>query len=72
MSEIEARTVAFSRDTMLPPAPPPLREAGAVRWVRENLLSGPLNIILTVLSLWFLWMVLRDAILPTSVCSPLL
>jgi general L-amino acid transport system permease protein len=62
MSEIEARTLAFARDTMLPPAPPPAREAGAVRWVRQNLLSGPLNVILTLLALWLLWVALRDVV----------
>ena len=62
MSEIHAETVAFARDTMLPPAPPPLREAGAVRWLRTNLFSGPFNIILTALSLWLLWLALHEAL----------
>ena len=30
------------------PQPPPLTERGAVKWLRENLFSGPLNIVLTV------------------------
>ncbi|MBP1806789.1 amino acid ABC transporter permease [Rubellimicrobium aerolatum] len=60
MSEIHAETVAFARDTMMPPAPPPRRETGAVRWMRENLFSGPLNIILTILAAWLLWLALRD------------
>jgi len=63
MSDLEAQTIAFSRDTMLPSAPPPARETGAVRWVRANLLSGPLNVILTLLALWLLWTALKD-ILP--------
>ncbi|MCZ0961487.1 amino acid ABC transporter permease [Paracoccus benzoatiresistens] len=57
MSETHAQTVPFVRDTMLPPADPPVREAGAVRWLRENLFSGPLNTILTLLGgliVWFL------------------
>jgi general L-amino acid transport system permease protein len=60
MSEIHAQTVAFARDTMMPPAPPPVRERGAVKWLRENFVSGPLNIILTVLALWLLWLALKD------------
>nr|WP_208103333.1 amino acid ABC transporter permease [Rubellimicrobium sp. CFH 75288] len=40
---------------MLPPVPPPVRETGAVRWLRENLLGGPLNVALTVLSLVAIW-----------------
>lgn len=62
MSEIEARTIAFARDTMLPAAPPPTRETGAVRWLRANLFSGWLNVVLTVLAAWFLWVVLRDTV----------
>jgi general L-amino acid transport system permease protein len=47
---------------MLPAEPPPAREAGAVRWLRENLFSGWLNVLLTVLATWLLWVVLRDAL----------
>ncbi|MEM9715266.1 MAG: amino acid ABC transporter permease [Pseudomonadota bacterium] len=43
--------VAFVRHDQLPEMPPPAREAGAVKWLRENLFSGPLNTILTFLSL---------------------
>lgn len=39
----------FVRTQMLPPQAPPVSEAGAVKWVRENLFSSPLNTILTVL-----------------------
>jgi general L-amino acid transport system permease protein len=62
MSEIHSQTVAFARDTMMPPAPPPVRERGAVKWLRENLFSGPFNILLTLIGLWLLWLVLRDLV----------
>ncbi|EYD76811.1 Glutamate transport membrane-spanning protein [Rubellimicrobium mesophilum DSM 19309] len=62
MSELHAQTVAQVRDTMLPPVPPPRRETGAIRWLRQNLFSGPLNIILTVLAIWLLWVALRDVV----------
>ncbi|WP_410218815.1 ABC transporter permease subunit, partial [Paracoccus sp. (in: a-proteobacteria)] len=55
MSDTHAQTVAFVRDTMLPAASPPLRESGSVRWLRENLFSGPVNAILTVLGLLIVW-----------------
>ena len=55
MSETHAQTVPFVRDTMLPPADPPVKEAGAVRWLRENLFSGPLNTILTILGVLVVW-----------------
>jgi general L-amino acid transport system permease protein len=48
----------FVRKDMLPPQTPPVSQIGAVRWMRENLFSGPLNTILTVLSLLaVLWVV---------------
>ena len=58
MSGTHAQTVPYVRDTMLPPAAPPIREAGAVRWVRANLFSGPLNTILTLVSLLVVWWIL--------------
>lgn len=41
----------FSRSEMLPPLAPPLTERGAVKWMRENLFSTPLNALLTLLGL---------------------
>lgn len=58
MSETHAQTVAYVRDTMLPQQPPPLGQKGAVKWLRENLFSGPLNIALTLLGLAILWLVI--------------
>lgn len=55
MSETHAQTVTFVRDTMLPPVPPPAGERGAVKWMRENLFSTPLNIVLTVLGVLIIW-----------------
>lgn len=48
----------FVRTDMLAPQTPPVTERGAVKWLRENLFSGPINSALTVLSLAFLgWLV---------------
>ena len=55
MSDTHAQTVAYARDTMLPPKDPPRSEVGAVKWLRENLFSGWINILLTLISLWILW-----------------
>lgn len=63
MSDTHAQTVPFVRDTMLPAAPPPDRQAGAVRWLRENLFSGPVNTVLTILGaliVWFLFATFWD------------
>ncbi|SEB47258.1 amine acid ABC transporter, permease protein, 3-TM region, His/Glu/Gln/Arg/opine family [Rhodobacter sp. 24-YEA-8] len=47
------------REEMLRPAPPPLREAGAVKWLRENLISSPVNTLLTfaglLVTIWMIW-----------------
>lgn len=51
MSDTHAQTVPFVRDTMLPSTPPPSSQAGAIRWLRENLFSGPVNTILTIIGL---------------------
>lgn len=57
MSDTHAQTVAFVRDTMVPPAPPPATQRGVIKWLRENLFSGPLNIVLTLIGLALLWLV---------------
>lgn len=41
--------LSFVRTDMLPQKTPPSSQIGAVRWVRENLFSSPLNAILTLL-----------------------
>ncbi|MFD2172742.1 amino acid ABC transporter permease [Rhodobacter lacus] len=49
---------AFVRNDMLPPAPPPVSQTGAIKWLRENLFSGPLNTVLTLCGLGFaIWLV---------------
>ena len=45
----------FIRQSMLPPQLPPLTERGAVKWLRENLFSGPVNSALTLLALAVLY-----------------
>ena len=57
---------AFVRTEMLSEQPAPAAETGAIKWVRENLFSSWLNGILTVLSIFFIYIVL-SAILPWMV-----
>ena len=40
-----------------PDLPPPRRTTGVVGWVYKNLLSSPLNIALTLLGLWLLYLI---------------
>ena len=44
MSDTHAQTVAFVRESMVPPSEPPRSETGAIKWLRENLFSGWFNI----------------------------
>jgi general L-amino acid transport system permease protein len=62
MSETHAQTVAFARDTMIEPKEPPVGEAGVLKWLRENLFSGWLNILLTVVSLYVIWWALSHVL----------
>lgn len=53
---------SFIRTDMLPPQTPPVGERGIVKWLRENLFSGPLNTILTVLGLIAVYYLLQWAV----------
>jgi len=58
MSEVHAETVEFVRGTMIPPAPPPGRQSGPILWLRENLFSGPLNTVITIIGLIVVWLLI--------------
>jgi len=45
-----------------PSLPPPMGTTGPIAWMRINLFSSPLNIALTILSVWFLWLTLPAAV----------
>jgi len=53
----------FVRTEMLEAKEPPLTERGVVKWVRENLFSGWFNTILTLVSIYVIYLVL-SSILP--------
>ena len=42
----------YVRTEMLPQQPPPIGQAGLLRWVRENLFSSVLNATLTLSRFW--------------------
>ncbi len=44
----------FVRDTFMPERAPPVPTAGVLAWVRDNLFSGPVNSVVTVLGLLFI------------------
>ncbi|MEZ5777790.1 MAG: amino acid ABC transporter permease [Paracoccaceae bacterium] len=51
MSEMHAHSARYVREQMLPQAAPPVLEAGAIKWLRENLFSGLMNTVLTVVGI---------------------
>jgi general L-amino acid transport system permease protein len=57
-----ASELSFVRDKMLPPSAPPVREAGAVKWLRENLFSGPFNTALTILGIVVIYMIVSASL----------
>lgn len=44
-----------------PDLPPPMLTSGPIYWMKKNLFSSTLNIALTLLAVWFLWMVVPPA-----------
>jgi len=62
MSGTHAQTVAFVRETMIPEQEPPLAERGVTKWMRENLFSGWVNILLTVISIIVIWAALSHVL----------
>ncbi|MEM8979952.1 MAG: amino acid ABC transporter permease [Pseudomonadota bacterium] len=53
--------VSFVRHDQIPPSPPPARETGVVKWMRENLFSGWVNSILTLLALYFIYKIIAGS-----------
>lgn len=62
MSDQNANPYAFVQTDTIPPSPPPVREAGIVKWGRENLFSNIPNSILTLVCLYFLYLILSGVI----------
>ena len=54
--------VAFVRKKEIPPSEPPLTEVGLIGWLKQNLFSSWLNSLLTVLSVYFIVIILWDFI----------
>ena len=57
-----ASELSFVRNEMLPPSAPPVREAGAVKWLRENLFSGPFNTALTIVGIVVIYMIISASL----------
>ncbi|MCA0272276.1 MAG: amino acid ABC transporter permease [Proteobacteria bacterium] len=55
-------SIAFARTEMLPQQEPPLSERGIVKWLHENLFSGWMNSILTLLGLLSVFLIVKRAL----------
>jgi general L-amino acid transport system permease protein len=53
MSDTHAQTVSYVRESMVPASEPPASETGVVHWLRENLFSSWLNVLMTLVSIAF-------------------
>src|SRR3974390_2819 len=47
--DLAVTEISFVRRSTIAPQPPPAQMTGALGWIRENLLSSPFNIGLTIL-----------------------
>src|SRR5690606_6755474 len=55
-------TASFVRKEMVAAQEPPVSQRGAVKWLRENLFSSPLNSALTILGLLAVFLIIRSAL----------
>ncbi|KIC15264.1 MULTISPECIES: amino acid ABC transporter permease [unclassified Leisingera] len=62
MSDTHAHSIAFVRETEIPPAPPPAGETGPVKWLRENLFSNAVNSALTIAALLVIYLLLSKTL----------
>lgn len=49
--DLAVTRIKFIQRTPIAPQPPPAATTGAIGWLRSNLFSSPLNIVLTILIL---------------------
>ena len=54
--------IAFVQKNKIPPSPAPISEVGFIGWVKQNLFSSWFNSLLTLISIYFIFIILRDFI----------
>ncbi|MBO9430877.1 amino acid ABC transporter permease [Sulfitobacter sp. R18_1] len=62
MSNTHAESIAFVRETSLPPAAPPDKVGGPLKWVKDNLFPTWANAILTIVALYFLYLLVSGSL----------
>ncbi|MEM6891264.1 MAG: amino acid ABC transporter permease [Pseudomonadota bacterium] len=63
MTDTNAQSVAFVRTEQIPEQEPPFTASGPVKWMKDNLFATPANGLLTLVSVYFIYLILSD-ILP--------
>jgi len=53
--------VSFVRKEMLPEQAPPVTETGIIGWVRQNLFSGWINSLMTLIAIYFIYKIVSGA-----------
>ena len=54
--------LAFVQKNKIPPSPAPISEVGIIGWLKQNLFSSWFNTLLTLLSIYFIFTILKDFI----------
>ena len=55
--------IAFVQKNKIPPSPAPISEVGFIGWLKQNLFSSWFNTLLTLLSIYFIFIILKDPIM---------
>lgn len=62
MADQNTNSIAFVATETIPESPPPARETGVIKWMRENLFSSIPNGILTVFAFYVIYLVLSNSV----------
>ena len=58
MSDTHQHSVSFVRTESIPEREPPFTASGPVKWMRENLFATPANSVLTIVAVYFIYLIL--------------
>ncbi|MEM7178604.1 MAG: amino acid ABC transporter permease [Pseudomonadota bacterium] len=52
--------ISYVSDQQIPPSPPPPNTTGPIKWLKDNLFSGPVNSVLSIVSIGFILFLIYD------------
>ncbi|ABG31084.1 amino acid ABC transporter permease [Roseobacter denitrificans] len=62
MTDTNQHSASFVRTETIPERAPPVTASGPVKWVRENLFATPANSVLTIIALYFIYLLLAGSL----------